>query len=327
MLGARRREASVSRALPLSDVRVLDLTRLLPGGFCCSCSPTSAPTWSRSRTPGWATTSAGRRPYYGDEEQQGLGTRSALYLSLNRNKRSIRLDLKSDGGREALLRLVRDFDVVLEGFRPGVLDRLGVGYERMKRGEPARSSTARSPATARPVRTRSRAGHDMNYLGLIGLLGLTGEPERQADPVGGADRRPRRRRADGRVRDDGGAARGAALGRGPGRRRLDGRRGALLAGDGRGRLPVRRRGSEAGRGPADGAVRLLPALRGGRRPHHDGRARAAVLGALLRRRRTRGPGREAVRAPPARRPGPRSRRSSARARAPSGRRSTTSTTR
>ena len=76
------------------------------------------------------------------------GTRSALYLSLNRGKRSIRLDLKSDAGREALLRLARDADVVLESFRPGVLDRLGVGYEALQGREPAASSTARSPATA-----------------------------------------------------------------------------------------------------------------------------------------------------------------------------------
>ena len=95
-------------------------------------------------------------PYYGDEEQQALGTRSALYLSLNRGKRSIRLDLKSDGGREAFLRLSRDADVVLEGFRPGVLDRLGVGYERAARGEPGGSSSARSPATARRPEHRPR---------------------------------------------------------------------------------------------------------------------------------------------------------------------------
>jgi len=74
--------------------------------------------------------------------------KSALFLALNRNKRSIRLDLKSEGGREALLLLVREYDVVLESFRPGVLDRLGVGYERMREQNRA-SCTARSQATVR----------------------------------------------------------------------------------------------------------------------------------------------------------------------------------
>ena len=72
-------------------------------------------------------------PYY---EGAADTAKSALFLSLNRGKRSIRLNLKSDGGREALLRLVRDADVLLESFRPGVLDRLGVGYERLRRAEP-----------------------------------------------------------------------------------------------------------------------------------------------------------------------------------------------
>src|SRR5436309_2625561 len=76
-------------------------------------------------------------PYYGTEEQDRLGTRSSLYLSLNRGKRSIRLDLKSEEGRAALLRLVESYDVVLDGFRPGVLDRLGVGYEALREANPA----------------------------------------------------------------------------------------------------------------------------------------------------------------------------------------------
>ena len=138
-------------------------------------------------------------PYYGEEAQQGLGTRSALYLSLNRNKRSIRLDLKSDGGREALLRLVRDADVVLEGFRPGVLDRLGVGYERMKERNPAVVYCAITGYGQTGPNT-GRAGHDMNYLGLIGLLGLTGEPDRR--PIQSA----------GQIADLGGGALMAAFG-------------------------------------------------------------------------------------------------------------------
>jgi len=112
-------------------------------------------------------------PYYGDEEQQELGTRSALYLSLNRGKRSARLDLKSDAGREALLRLVERYDVVLDGFRPGVLDRLGVGYERMREANPAIVFCAIT-GYGQDGPYAQRAGHDMNYLGLVGLLGLTG---------------------------------------------------------------------------------------------------------------------------------------------------------
>ena len=81
---------------------------------------------------------------------------------------------------------------------------------------------------------RDRSGHDMNYLGLVGLLGLTGERGRAAGAVGRPDRRPRRRRADGGVRDPGRAARARPLRRGPARGRLDGRRRAVLARDGGG---------------------------------------------------------------------------------------------
>ena len=122
---------------PLSDVRVLDLTRLLPGGFCSLLLADFGADVVKVEDTGMGDYVRWAPPYYGEEEQQALGTRSALYLSLNRGKRSIRLDLKSDAGREALLRLAGEDDVVLEGFRPGVLDRLGCGYERDARGEPA----------------------------------------------------------------------------------------------------------------------------------------------------------------------------------------------
>ena len=161
--------------LPLLDVRVLDLTRLLPGGFCSllladlgadvvKVEDTSMGDYIR-----WAP------PYYGTDEQQGLGTRSALFLALNRGKRSIRLDLKSDGGRDALLRLARDHDVVLESFRPGVLDKLGCGYEALRDVNPGIVYCAITGYGQTGPHT-GRAGHDMNYLGLNGLLGLTGEP-------------------------------------------------------------------------------------------------------------------------------------------------------
>ena len=128
-----------------------------------------------------------------------------------------------------------------------MLDRLGVGYERMREVNPGIVYCAIS-GYGQTGPKREAAGHDMNYLGLVGLLGLTGE--RGGEPVqaagqiadlgGGAlmaafgimaalherDGAPARERAPGA---------GRGLGRGPDRRRVDGRRRALLAGDGRGR--------------------------------------------------------------------------------------------
>jgi crotonobetainyl-CoA:carnitine CoA-transferase CaiB-like acyl-CoA transferase len=96
-------------------------------------------------------------------------------MSLNRGKRSIRVDLKTEGGREVLIRLARDHDVLLESFRPGVLERLGVGYERLREENPGLVYCAIS-GYGQDGPNRDRSGHDMNYLGLNGLLGLTGDP-------------------------------------------------------------------------------------------------------------------------------------------------------
>ncbi len=160
---------------PLSDVRVLDLTRLLPGGFCSLLLADFGADVVKVEDTGMGDYVRWAPPYYGTEDQQALGTRSALYLALNRGKRSIRLDLKSEAGRDAFLRLARDHDVVLESFRPGVLDRLGCGYEALRDVNP-RIVYCAITGYGQTGPNTDRAGHDMNYLGLNGLLGLTGEP-------------------------------------------------------------------------------------------------------------------------------------------------------
>ncbi|HEY8809099.1 MAG TPA: CaiB/BaiF CoA-transferase family protein [Solirubrobacterales bacterium] len=185
--------------LPLSDVKVLDLTRLLPGGFCSLLLADLGAEVLKVEDTGMGDYIRWAPPYYGDDEQQELGTRSALYLSLNRGKRSIRLDLKSEAGREALLRLVEKYDVVLDGFRPGVLDRLGVGYERMREANPAIVFCAIT-GYGQDGPYAQRAGHDMNYLGLVGLLGLTGAKD--GPPV----------QSGGQIADLGGGALMAAFG-------------------------------------------------------------------------------------------------------------------
>jgi alpha-methylacyl-CoA racemase len=159
--------------LPLSDVKVLDLTRLLPGGFCSLLLADLGAEVLKVEDTGMGDYIRWAPPYYGTDEQQALGTRSSLYLSLNRGKRSVRLDLKQEQGREALLRLAADHDVVLDGFRPGVLDKLGVGYERLREANP-RVVYCAITGYGQDGPYAQRAGHDMNYLGLVGLLGLTG---------------------------------------------------------------------------------------------------------------------------------------------------------
>ena len=157
----------------LEGVRVLDLSRLLPGGFCSLLMADAGADVIKVEDTGMGDYVRWAPPFYGDDSYQALGTRSALYLALNRGKRSIRIDLKSDAGREAFLRLARDADVVLESFRPGVLDKLGVGYDALREVNPGIVVCAISGYGATGPNT-GRAGHDTNYLALNGLLGVTG---------------------------------------------------------------------------------------------------------------------------------------------------------
>jgi alpha-methylacyl-CoA racemase len=191
-----RTHGGAAVSLPLEGIRVLDLSRLLPGGFCSLLLADFGADVVKVEDTGMGDYIRWSPPYY---EGAHDSAKSALFLSLNRNKRSVRLDLKSDGGREALLALVREFDVVLESFRPGVLDRLGVGYERMRDENPGIVYCAIS-GYGQTGPKRDASGHDMNYLGLIGLLGLTGE--RGSEPV----------QAAGQIADLGGGALMAAFG-------------------------------------------------------------------------------------------------------------------
>jgi crotonobetainyl-CoA:carnitine CoA-transferase CaiB-like acyl-CoA transferase len=157
-------------SLPLEDVRILDLTRLLPGGFCSLLLADLGADVLKVEDTGMGDYVRWAPPRYdGAEESAG----SALFLALNRNKRSIRVNLKDERGREVLLRLAREYDVLLESFRPGVLDRLGVGCERLREENP-RLVYCAITGYGQDGPYRDRSGHDMNYLGLVGLLGLTG---------------------------------------------------------------------------------------------------------------------------------------------------------
>lgn len=103
-----------------------------------------------------------------------VGEYSAMHAALNRNKRSITLNLKADRGPELLARLVEGADVLVESFRPGVMDRLGVGYERLSKSNPGLVYAAIT-GFGQDGPYRDRVGHDINYVAIGGILDATGE--------------------------------------------------------------------------------------------------------------------------------------------------------
>lgn len=199
------------RAGPLDGVTVLDLTRLLPGGFCSQLladfgadvikvEDTGIGDYIRHAPPFYEASEADRDGEADDGGRlESSGTRSALYLSLNRGKRSVRLDLKSDGGREAFVRLAAKADVLLDGFRPGVTARLGIDYETLNEVNPGIVYCSIT-GYGQDGPNRDRAGHDLNYLAATGMLGLTGAAD--GPPVQPA----------GQIGDLGGGAMSAAFG-------------------------------------------------------------------------------------------------------------------
>ena len=181
---------------PLEGVRVLDLSRLLPGGYCSLLLADYGADVLKVEDTALGDYIRWAPPHHAGADPSAA---SARFLSLNRGKRSIRLNLKVSDGQEVLIRLVREHDVLLESFRPGVLDRLGVGYAQLREENPALVYCAIT-GYGQHGPDRGRAGHDMNYLARGGLLGLTGE--RDGPPVLPA----------GQVADLGGGALMAAFG-------------------------------------------------------------------------------------------------------------------
>ena len=184
-------------ALPLDGVRVLDLSRLLPGGFCSLLLADYGADVLKVEDTGAGDYIRWAAPLV---EGAAPSAASALFLALNRNKRSIRIDLKTHAGREVLLALARSHDVVLESFRPGALDRLGVGYEALRAANP-RVVLCSITGYGQDGPLRDRAGHDLNYLAVTGMLGLGG---------GGPDEPPVQPAAQ--IADLGGGALMAAFG-------------------------------------------------------------------------------------------------------------------
>jgi crotonobetainyl-CoA:carnitine CoA-transferase CaiB-like acyl-CoA transferase len=146
----------------LEGLRVLDLTRLLPGPFCTMLLADLG-----------ADVIKIEEPQHGDPARQAAGAETemgSLFLLVNRNKRSVTLDLKTTDGRELLLQLTEHADILVESFRPGVMDRLQLGYPTLRqRNDKLIYASLSGYGQNGPY--RDRAGHDLNYLALAGVLG------------------------------------------------------------------------------------------------------------------------------------------------------------
>ena len=157
----------------LEGITVLDLSRLLPGPYC---SMILADHGAR---------------VIAIEDRRFLAD-GLFFTPVNRNKEHICLNLKTEAGREIFFRLAERADVILEGFRPGVVEKLGVGYDAVRQVN-SRIIYCSITGYGQTGSFRDRAGHDVNYLSYAGVLDLVGEPDRPpvipgiqvADMVGG----------------------------------------------------------------------------------------------------------------------------------------------
>ena len=164
------------RVGPLKGIRVLDLTQALAGPYCTMLlADLGAYVVKVESSRGEMTRFSG--PFTDDDTERAFG---GYYASLNRNKRSLVLDLKSPGGKEAVLRLAGKSDVLVENFAAGVMERLGLAYETLVKRNPrlvyaairgfGDPRTGASPYTDWPA-------YDIVAQAMGGLVGVTGTPE------------------------------------------------------------------------------------------------------------------------------------------------------
>ncbi len=152
---------------PLTDLRVLDLSRLLPGGLLTQLLANLGAAVLKVEEPGRGDYMRFLPPLDGE-----LGM---LFRLLNRGKRSMTLNLKASEGRDILLQLVQTADVLVESFRAGTLERLGLGTTVLREANPALITVAITGyGQTGPLAAKS--GHDLNFLALSGALDLVGAP-------------------------------------------------------------------------------------------------------------------------------------------------------
>ncbi len=157
--------------LPMEGITVLDLTRLLPGPYCSQFLGDYGACVIKVEDTAKGDYSRWKHSLFTDFVYDD--SRSAYFVALNRNKKSIKLNLKAEKGKEVFRRLAEKSDVILEGFRPGVMDNLGLGYDALKAIN-KRIIYCALTGYGQDGPYKNVAGHDINYLAIAGVLGMQG---------------------------------------------------------------------------------------------------------------------------------------------------------
>ena len=156
---------------PLDGIRVIDLSRLLPGPYATMLMADLGAEVIKIETPVLGDYMRLIPPFV--ENKETGETISAAYLMVNRNKKSVALNFRNKRGKEILMRLVREADVLIESFRPGQVDRWGMGYDALRTVNPRLVYCSLS-GYGQSGPYKDRAGHDLNYIALNGLLAANG---------------------------------------------------------------------------------------------------------------------------------------------------------
>ena len=165
--------------MALDGIKVLDLSRLAPGPFCSMLlADFGADVTLVEAVPGASDKLSSMRAMQGGEAAE----KAAAYNALGRGKKSIALNLKDSAARDIFYELVKGADVVLEGFRPGVVKRLGVDYETLAKINP-RIICCSISGFGQTGPYSNLVGHDLNYISVGGALGVTGESAKPAIPI------------------------------------------------------------------------------------------------------------------------------------------------
>ncbi len=161
---------------PLEGLRVVDLTRVLSGPYCTMHLGDLGAEVIKVERPGEGDdTRSFAPPFQGDQ--------AAYFLSVNRNKKSITLDMKSERGKEVLWRLIDVADVLVENFRPGAMDRLGLGYDAVKARRPSMVYCSISGFGDTGIQ-KNRPGYDVIVQGEAGIMDITGPRDGAPHKVG-----------------------------------------------------------------------------------------------------------------------------------------------